>query len=140
MALVSCKYCKAKISDRALYCPKCGKSTIGGELNIFNAYLTLWIRAFDYKGFSGRKEYWLGLLSGWIINALLITILNFNPDNSFIFGLYLFHVVGAFIPYVALLVRRFRDTATKPTGAIYILVPIIGQMYVSIVCSQKSRR
>ena len=145
MALVSCKYCKAKISDRAIYCPKCGKSTTEGNLNIFNSYFRLWKRAFDFKGISGRKEFWLGQLLSLMISSILLFFIALNHDKdfeevAFLVVPYMIHIIGTSYASISLFVRRFRDTATKPIGVVLFLIPVIGQIYVLAVCCKKSKR
>ena len=156
MALVLCKFCEAKISDKAIYCPKCGKSTIHGKINIFSAYKRIWTKAFDYKGFTGKKEYQLGIAGAFLIQllfyflylvSLLIDAADGTVDFTDSFNLALFflialtmHGMGSMVAWIALLIRRFRDTGTKPIGVFFILIPILGIIYVGYITNKKSRR
>tara|TARA_B100002052_G_C15415870_1_gene390535 strand:- start:101 stop:544 length:444 start_codon:yes stop_codon:yes gene_type:complete len=147
MALVPCKYCGAKISEKAIYCPKCGKSTIAGSINIFNAYLKLWTKAFKYDGLTIRKEFWFGQLAAQIINSLFLILIVQLEYQGYrieeIMGIvipFFIHIIGSSIASISSVVRRFRDTSTKPIGAILFFIPIFGQIYVYAVCCQRSKR
>ena len=155
MALIECKYCKAKISDRALSCPKCGKSTLFVKINIFQAYRNFWFRAYNFWGTCGRKEFWLGFTLSLIVNIILNQLINLidysyieseqfiikpKPDESLVSNLFIYFYWASFFPLFTSTIRRFRDTETNPWFIFLNVVPIVGQIYTFIICLRGSKK
>jgi len=159
MALVPCKFCGAKISERALNCPKCEKSTQIAKINIFQAYRNFWFRAFDIRGICGRREFWLGYIFAVIVN--IIFILLFNLINDLIFwdsSIYveevtllqslatlvqIFFIISVWtspFPLFTSTIRRFRDTKTNPWFIFLNMIPIVGQIYTFKICLRGSKK
>lgn len=84
----------------------------------------------DFKGRSGRKEYW----NFAIINSIILCIIQLLADgleSKFLFILSILFSVAILIPSLAVAVRRLHDTNKN---GIYILIcaliPIIGLVWL----------
>ena len=82
MALIECKYCKAKISDRALSCPKCGKSQISENIGFLKAYKKFYSNFLNIKPLRNSREFWFGFLFSQIINLALLIIGTSMPTGT----------------------------------------------------------
>ena len=140
MALIECKYCNAKISDRALSCPKCGKSQVPEKSGFFKAYVKLWLKAFNFNGISSKSDFYSAFICSQIINFLLIISFfwadNFWSDNSqTLTGAYLetaiklalpIHLLGTHFAFLSLSVRGIRGRSSGGyVGLAYIFLLII---------------
>ena len=84
--------------------------------NIISAYQNMWKRAFDFKGRSGRAEFWWAILLNITIEILIrsscLIILSFLlpqlPAAISIIAKNLYSVI-TLIPVMTLAVRRFHD-------------------------------
>ena len=86
MVLIICPNCGSSISDRALSCPKCGKSQIPKKIGFLKAYSRFCSKAFNIKPLFSKREYWFGFLFSQIINLALLIIGTTLPD-IFVFPL-----------------------------------------------------
>ncbi|WP_412518086.1 DUF805 domain-containing protein [Staphylococcus simulans] len=98
------------------------------SVGFVEAFILFWKRYFDFKGRSRRSEFWFMVLWTMIIQIPLNGLdallgLNQNFDNIS-FGFTTVYEIASFIPWIALLSRRFHDTGNT------MVVPII---YVAIL-------
>lgn len=91
-----------------------------------------WRRAFDYKGRSPRREYWLGwgqFIVGIVVIAGLGTLiqdLTGNSDENFLdipLGLF---VLASFVAGLATTVRRFHDQDKSGWFVFVYFIPFVG--------------
>ena len=116
MALIECKYCKAKISDKALSCPKCGKSQVPEKSGFFEAYRKLWLQAFNFKGISDGRDFYFAFICSQIINFILIVThawSDYLPLPSSLTELFAaIHFLGTSFCFVSLSVRCIRGRSS----------------------------
>ena len=154
MVLIICANCGSSISDKAKACPKCGKSTSKKVLNIslFSAYVRVWFGAFDFKGTSNRREFWLGFFSLLLMNIFVFLVIgllnetNNNPiaSNTTGFGativwlICVMHFFGSFIAIFSGSIRRIRNAGRSPYFILWNLIPFVGQLMTFLVLFEKN--
>lgn len=157
-----CSNCVTRFNDGDSFCQNCGapfSPALGvnvnqgaqvysepKDYNLFTAWISMWKRAFDFKGRSRRKELWLAILAnilfsfGIIIISVLLTglILNVTDDTSIIgvlltmtipIAIFTIYWIAAFIPGLSLAVRRLHDTDQSGKFLLVALlgiIPIVG--------------
>ena len=122
---------------------------VGNTSFMAKYYLEGWRRSFDFKGRSGRKQFWWFVF--WDCAALLILLIGvsafnnlslwslkaegsnpslavFTDASSFLKdgAVYTFSVLFlvTFLPRLALAVRRLRDTARSTLWLLLVFVPV----------------
>jgi uncharacterized membrane protein YhaH (DUF805 family) len=92
-------------------------------------YLLPWKRFAEFGGRSRRKEYWMFTLFNMAI-AIVLTILSLvfrESGIAIIFsGISFIYFLAAFIPGLAVTVRRLHDSGKSAWWLLIALVPIIG--------------
>lgn len=89
--------------------------------------IELWKRTFDYKGRSGKKEFWIpfaihaALAIIFVILIFLKMIINPLAIPIIILGIYL---AAGILPFISLTVRRLHDTGRS--GGWYWLIFVLG--------------
>ena len=93
--------------------------------NMINGYMDMWKNFANFSGRTSVGGYWWTYLANFIIG----TIVGFIPYVGFIYGL------AAFIPGLALTIRRLND-AGKHWAWIFInLIPLVGVIiFIVILC------
>ena len=83
------------------------------------AYTDFWKRSFDYRGACSLREYWMpvGLHLGLTALLVLFYLLKWNIP----FWILLIYLLLSLIPFVALTVRRLRDTGLSGLWALLLL-------------------
>ncbi|QSB44350.1 DUF805 domain-containing protein [Tsuneonella flava] len=92
----------------------------------------------QFDGRSTRKEFWMFLLAINVVFAALLTIALTDTDYLGQLGMLgkvavlvlVIGVLGAFVPYIALLVRRFHDQNKSGWFAAINLIPYLGALIV----------
>lgn len=99
------------------------------------AFKLFFTRAFDFKGRSSRKEFWLGVLPNAIIMLILIgllvyalvgfkkTINTFSVVMIVIFALF---CLIELLPSISLILRRMRDIGKSGKYIFVLFIPIAG--------------
>ncbi len=108
--------------------------------NLFKAYG----RYFDFRGRSGRSEFWLVTL--WnilcVIAAVAIDMLIFGGDPTSPFGIYgpayLLVVLANLIPGLAVDFRRLHDSNRSAWWILISLAPLIGSIALIVFWCQGS--
>lgn len=160
-----CSKCGTRFSDGDSFCQNCGapfSPALGvnvnqgaqvysepKDYNLFTAWVSMWKRAFDFKGRSRRKEYWLAALANilltfgaMIIFAILTGMIanaTATDDTSIIYvpiAIFTIYWLAALIPGLALAVRRLHDT--NHSGKFLFvgllgIIPLVGSMIASII-------
>ena len=111
---------------------------------MIEAYKKFWIKAFDFKSKSSRKDYWLVVLAGSII-GLIYSIFILMPAAFLNEGLYIFllgisnlYFFASIIPSWAISIRRIRDAGKSWQWVFINLIPILGNIYFLILLCQPS--
>lgn len=116
-------------------------------MSILKGFKLFFVRAFDFKGRSSRKEFWLGVLSNSVIMLLLIGLLlfsllgfdeiinNFSIVMIIIFALF---CVIEFLPSISLIFRRMHDIG-KSGWYIFVLgIPVVGFIWYLYLVTRES--
>ena len=152
MALIICPNCGASISSRANACPNCKASSKVLNIKLSPAYVKFWLRSFDFKGTSYRREFWYGLISVTLMNIFLFLILgilseiNDNPKidiTNFAVFYYVFviiHFWSSLIPIFSSTIRRIRHAGRSPYFILWNLLPVVGQLMTIVVLFETKNR
>ena len=100
------------------------------------AYTDFWKRSFDYRGACSLREYWMpvGLHLGLTALLVLFYLLKWNIP----FWILLIYLLLSLIPFVALTVRRLRDTGLSGLWALLLLFVGAGTCVVLALCAAGS--
>lgn len=155
------KYCSkfgTRFSDGDSFCQNCGapfSPALGvnvnqcaqvysepKDYNLFTAWISMWKRAFDFKGRSRRKEYWLAAIANALFYSLAVSIIFIlgimitgatNSGGSalpyIVFAFSTIYILAALIPGLSLAVRRLHDTNQSGKFlfvALLGIIPIVG--------------
>lgn len=153
-----CSNCGTRFNDGDSFCQNCGapfSPALGvnvnqgaqvysepKDYNLFTAWVSMWKRAFDFKGRSRRKEYWLAALANALFYSLAVFIIfilgimitgTTNSGGSalpyIVFAFSTIYILAAFIPGLSLAVRRLHDTDQSGKFLLVALlgiIPIVG--------------
>lgn len=112
-------------------------SVINNQFNM-KWYLKCFKQYADFKGRARRTEYWMFALFNFL--ALMIAIILDNIlGTSFSFGygwVYFIYVIMAFLPGLAVAVRRLHDTNNSGTFLLIAFIPIIGFIWLLILLAK----
>lgn len=90
-------------------------------------YIDLWKKGLNFKGRSTRADYWFAILINIVIIVLVGIVLRSIPILHQIYDLlYQIYCVAAFIPFLALIVRRLHDIGKSGLYLLVLFIPIIG--------------
>lgn len=141
MALIKCRYCSAKISDRAEVCPKCGRSTTPEKVGFFEAYRKLWLQAFNFKGISGERDFYFAFICSQIINFILIVThawSDYLPLSSSLTELVAgIHFFGTSFCFVSLSARCIRGRSSGGYVGLAVLTLILIFVLMGIILGWK---
>lgn len=153
-----CSKCGTRFSDGDSFCQNCGapfSPALGvnvnqgaqvysepKDYNLFTAWISMWKRAFDFKGRSRRKEYWLAAIANALFYSLAVFIIfilgimitgTTNSEGSalpyIVLAFSTIYILAAFIPGLSLAVRRLHDTDQSGKFLLVALlgiIPIVG--------------
>ncbi|WP_104696951.1 MULTISPECIES: DUF805 domain-containing protein [unclassified Helicobacter] len=79
---------------------------------MWDAYKRLWAYSIDFKGTSTRSDFWYALLFHLLLANVFVVlsiILNNASTPDGILRIYNIYSLATFIPFLSLLIRRFRD-------------------------------
>lgn len=107
-------------------------------MDFITANKLFWTRALDYKGYTTRREFWLGVLGNAIIMVILLALLIvsltcFNtPINTFsiimIIMFSLFCIVEL-LPSITLIIRRMHDIGRSGFFIFVLFIPVVGYIW-----------
>lgn len=107
-------------------------------MNLKNGFVLFWERAFDYKGYSSRSEFWWGVQGNAIIMFILLALLvisltcftpqinNFSVIMILLFSLF---CLVELLPSVTLIIRRMHDIGRSGYFIFVLFIPIIGYIW-----------
>ncbi len=102
---------------------------------MIEAYKSFWTRAFDFKGVTNRRDYWLAYLAYSIILFFLLIL----SEVAYFFNAFLlFYVICAVIPNLSIQIRRVRDIGKGWPWIFINFIPIIGGIWFIILLCQPS--
>jgi len=102
-------------------------------------YLLPWKRFADFTGRSRRKEYWMFTLFQILICFVLyIPALLLMENNRaiavFLAMVYCLYSLAAFIPGLAVSVRRLHDTGKSGWFLLLAIIPLVGLIILVFMC------
>lgn len=152
-----CSKCGTRFNDGDNFCQNCGapfSPSLGvnvnqgaqvysepKDYNLFTAWISMWKRAFDFKGRSRRKELWLAILANilftfgaMMVNDLLTSLISSVTGDTSIISfmssilspIFTIYGLAAFIAGLSLEVRRLHDTNRSGWWIFIALIPLIG--------------
>ena len=92
---------------------------------MFNYYIQAFKKYAEFKGVATRPEYWWFAL----VNFLVMLVL----DLLGIGLLYLAYVFAAFIPSLAICVRRLHDMGRSGWHCLWALLPVVGAIILLVM-------
>ena len=120
---------------------------------MIKAFIIAWKKAFDFKGVTSRKDFWLYELASFILLLLLNIFENIITNIQYILlpdeDVYEYSifvdilaivgqvlsiviwllVLGSIVVGISISIRRLRDISKKWTWIFLNLIPILGQIY-----------
>ena len=94
------------------------------------SYIDMWINAFNFRGITKRRQYWIAVL----INVLVFLSLSFVSAEAM-----LIYVALAIIPFLSMTIRRINDTDHSLSVFLWLLVPILGEIILLFILASLSR-
>lgn len=98
-------------------------------------FLAMWDNYANFKDRTSVRGYWMAVLVEFLIGLVYAVIVTFVPALTFI-GI--FYNVAAFIPGLALTVRRLHDTGKHWYFILFVLVPLVGGIVLIVALCQKT--
>lgn len=99
----------------------------GSSMGLLEACRLFFVRYKDFKGRSGRKEFWLAVL---MLVVGLIFLSSFGLGGAW--------VLITLVPAVTLTIRRFHDIGFSGYFALVILLPLVGSILFLVLVSRPS--
>lgn len=101
-------------------------------MNFVQAYTAFWKNYANFNGRATRTEFW----SAWVGNMLILLLIVILAVVSSGIGLVLYPLFGlaTLVPNLALMVRRLHDTGRGTIQLLWILLPVLGGLYLFVVC------
>ena len=93
------------------------------------AYKEFWKRYFDFGGKSSVGDYWWVVLCNILIGLVLGAAALVIRPVTYVTYVY---ELAAFIPGLAILVRRLRDGGNSILSLLWLLLPVIGWIILII--------
>ena len=103
---------------------------------MIDAYKKLWTKAFDFRGYSTRHDYWWAVLANLLVSYALLG-LSYFVSEAFS-GIYYLYVFAALIPGLSLAIRRVHDAGKRWTWIFINLIPLIGAIWFIVILCQPS--
>ena len=114
-------------------------------MNIADAYLSGWLRMFDYGGTSSRLEYWSFIpinLVLWYSILWSITRLGiFVPTTDWRMGdiLFLGWLLIVLLASLSLTTRRAREATHQGALALLVVIPVVGWVALLVIAALPPR-
>ena len=100
-------------------------------------YLKVWKQYADFKGRARRKEFWMFVLFNMIVVSA-ISIFDYILFGSYV--VYYIYALAAFIPSLAVGVRRLHDIGKSGWWMLISLIPLVGQIWFIVLMCQDSQQ
>ena len=101
-----------------------------------NWYLKVFNQYFDFSGRARRKEYWMFTLFNLIITCLL-SLLDFIFETHYFTTFSFIYGMLAFIPSLAVLLRRLHDVGKTGWYILILFIPLIGAIWMLVLLSME---
>jgi uncharacterized membrane protein YhaH (DUF805 family) len=100
-----------------------------------NYYLDVWRKFATFSGRARRSEYWMFLLFNTIVSTALFAVDMVLGTVFLLGGIY---ALAAFIPTLAVTVRRLHDTGKSGWWILITFIPLIGAIAFLVFMFQDS--
>tara|TARA_A100000164_G_scaffold14906_1_gene12425 strand:- start:71 stop:727 length:657 start_codon:yes stop_codon:yes gene_type:complete len=133
---------------------------------MIKSFISAWKKAFDVKGKTSRKDFWLYQLATFIISLILSVFENLATNIQFAliqnedvyeypdFGLadiaavvgqllsivYWLFLLGSIVVGISISIRRLRDIQKKWTWIFIQIIPILGSLYFMLYLMTRPSR
>jgi uncharacterized membrane protein YhaH (DUF805 family) len=98
----------------------------------------------NFKGRARRTEYWMFVLYNMIFSFIAILFddtLGINLSHNIPFGyIYIVYSIFAFIPNLAVTIRRLHDINKKGSMIFISIIPIVGIIWLGILLARDSNK
>lgn len=101
-----------------------------------NYYLNAFRKYAEFKGRSGRKEYWIFILVNIFVMEVVIDSRNFNESKIVMAYLPLVFALAILLPSIAVAVRRLHDVGKSGWWFLINFIPLLGAIYFLFLMSQ----
>ncbi len=100
-------------------------------MNFVQVYINFWKNFADFQGRATRTDFWVPAIVHTVAMMFLwvFTVIFF----PFIFVLVLF-AMAILVPGISLAIRRLHDTDRGTMQILWLLLPILGALYLLAVC------
>ena len=130
----SCSYCGMEIPEDAAKCNYCGNK-LPAETNLeLSKPSGIWWFLFSLDGRINRSQFWLGsliIIMGLLVLSFIITAIREPTNNNVFFNISM--IVGMVLIWwmgQATSIKRLHDINQSGWAILWILVPILGQLYL----------
>ncbi len=111
-------------------------------MKIISSYLLGWRRAFQFKGWTTRKDFWFFVLGDIFVLLLLflsyvITIESQSLSVLLIF-IFILYWIGTIFPRLTLIIRRLRDMGRSGYWIFFNYLPLVGPLTILYWSTQPS--
>lgn len=100
-------------------------------------YKNYWLKYFDFTGFATRGEFWTAVLFNSLIWAALITAGYFVTVIAYIDMVLMLAFI---IPSLSIFWRRMKDTGRSGWNILWILIPIVGFIFVLVFLADRTKK
>ncbi|GAA2048074.1 DUF805 domain-containing protein [Leifsonia soli] len=109
-----------------------------GTMSFFEAIATAFKKYATFTGTAGRPEFWWFALFVYLGAAALNALNLITPQGTIYLGSSLSAVFGlaVLLPYLAVTVRRLRDTGRSWANLFWLLLPIAGLIVLIVLLAQ----
>ena len=134
--IIVCKNCGKENKIDSELCSECGTLLKDG---LFSCYISMWKRAFDFKGRSSKSEF----IKAYLANAFLFSIveliaffilefLNFDLKGILVLCPIIFIISQ--LAVASLTVRRLHDSGKSGWWALLSLIAVVGNIIIFLIC------
>lgn len=98
-------------------------------------YVNFWKNFANFSDRTTVRGYWMAFLVNFLISMVLGALVKAVPTIAFVSGIY---SLAAFIPGLAIVVRRLRDAGKSWAWMFINLIPLVGQIIFLVMLCKAS--
>lgn len=100
-------------------------------MNLVQSYVDFWKNYANFNGRATRTQFWIPAAANCIVMMFLWLCGIFLPPILF---LVIIFSLATLVPNLALIARRLHDTDRGTIQILWALLPILGGLYLLVVC------
>ncbi|MCL5973455.1 MAG: DUF805 domain-containing protein [Actinobacteria bacterium] len=104
-------------------------------MTFMQAYEQMWLNFSNFRGRASRAAYWKAMAINLVLSIIFLLTTTHSPLASAIADLY---SIAAFIPGLALTIRRLHDTNHHGWWWFICLIPIAGPIVLLVFLAMRS--